>query len=188
VTPRVCDLNLQKVDRIGELCPACKKGHLQPTGQSNWDRTNEKHGSFVEARGYQCDNPECAILHAGVQAGVGVGVSADLRVSNPKDVNGQKMLVTTVKTRVETAIQETTVRRTTEGERADIQLKFINHPDRGVEYLHIHCQSDYELSPWGISDGRPISDKYEFYKENGKQIILCRICKRAWSLAGWSPD
>jgi hypothetical protein len=112
----------------------------------------------------------------------------DLRVKNPKVVNGKKKLVTTVKTRVSGSVQETTLRRTIDGKRADLQLKFINHPNGEVEYLHIHCLTDKESSSWGKSSGQPIEKFYELSQEKGSQIVRCKICKQAWPIKGWTPD
>jgi len=74
-------------------------------------------------------------------------IQIDVRIRNPKDANG-KQLVTTVKTRVEGSVQEPTLKRTVKGEHADLQLKFINHPNGKVKYLHIHCQNNYWEASW----------------------------------------
>jgi hypothetical protein len=65
-----------RMTRTGELCPTCKQGRLQPTGQANWNKTDKDKGVFQEGRGYQCDNPDCATFHAEMKAGVGVSASA----------------------------------------------------------------------------------------------------------------
>jgi len=114
--------------------------------------------------------------------------SVQLRVKNPKTINGKKELVTTVKTTVLKNVQETTLKRTLDGEHADLQLKFINNPDGKVEYVHVHCQKDYDLSPWGKSSGEPLEKFYEFSQENGLQIVRCKICMRAWPISGWAPE
>jgi hypothetical protein len=114
--------------------------------------------------------------------------SVEVRVKNPKVINGKKELVTTVKTRVTGQAQETTLKRTVNGEHADLQLKFINHPDGTVEYLHIHCQKDKESSSWGKSSGELIERFYEFSQEKDSQIIRCKRCKRAWPFEGWKSD
>ncbi|MGA3108168.1 MAG: hypothetical protein ABSD99_01740 [Candidatus Bathyarchaeia archaeon] len=44
-----------------------------------------------------------------------ISMQLDVRVKNPKVVDGKKKLVTTVKTRVLGSVQETTLRRTIDG-------------------------------------------------------------------------
>jgi hypothetical protein len=60
--------------RRGELCPPCKIGHLRPTGQTEWDKTHK--GSSREARGYRCDNPDCANFHGQASSEIGISVTA----------------------------------------------------------------------------------------------------------------
>jgi hypothetical protein len=112
----------------------------------------------------------------------------DLRVQNPKAVNGKKMFVTTVKTAVIGNVQETTLKRTIDGEHADLQLKFILHADGRVEYLHIHCLKDKELSFWGKASELPIEKLYDVSQGDRSQIIRCKICNRAWSSSGWQTS
>jgi hypothetical protein len=112
----------------------------------------------------------------------------DIRVKNPKPVNGKKRLVTTVKTTISGNAQETTVKRTINGEHADLQLKFINRPKGKVEYLHIHCQKDKQSSKWGKASGLPIEKFYDIFQDNNSQIIRCKICRRKWSSGGWTAN
>jgi len=110
----------------------------------------------------------------------------DIRVKNPKLVNGKKRLVTTVKSTSSGNVQETTIKRTIDGEHADLQLKFINQPNGKVEYLHIHCQKDKQLSEWGRASGVLSKKFYDILQDNESQIIRCKTCKRKWSNAGWA--
>jgi len=117
-----------------------------------------------------------------------ISTQLDIRVKNPKIINGKSELVTTVKTRVKGTVQETTLKRTVDGQKADLQLKFINHPDGTVDYVHIHCQTDYESSPWGKATGRPLEELYEFFQEKDSQVIRCKKCGREWPLGGWATS
>jgi hypothetical protein len=117
-----------------------------------------------------------------------ISTELKIRVKNPKTIKGKNEFVTTVKTSVKGTVQETTLKRTIDGEKADLQLKFINHPDGTVEYVHIHCQTDYESSRWGKASGRPLEELYEFFQGKGSQVIRCKKCKRVWPLAGWATS
>ena len=108
----------------------------------------------------------------------------DIRVKNPKPVNGKKRLVTSVKTTISGDVQETTLKRTIDGEHADLQLKFINQPNGEVSYVHIHCQKDKQSSGWGKASGPAVETFYDIFKDNNAQIIRCKICKRKWNTAG----
>ena len=110
----------------------------------------------------------------------------DIRVKNPKPANGKETLVTSLKTTISGNVQETTVKRTIDGEHADLQLKFINQPNGKVEYLHIHCQKDKQSSEWGQASGLPIKKFYDISQDNNSQIIRCKVCGRKWSTAGWA--
>ena len=59
------------MSRTGELCPACKEGHLKPTGQKMWVRMEGKDQPVQELAGYECD--KCGVLHAEFKATFGVG-------------------------------------------------------------------------------------------------------------------
>ena len=60
------------IEDASTKCPACKKGRLKPTVQRTWIRTDAKEQPYQESSGYQCDNPECGVLHAEVKASVGI--------------------------------------------------------------------------------------------------------------------
>jgi len=110
-----------------------------------------------------------------------------IRIQNPKRVNGKNMNVTTVKADIDGIdddVHNTTIKRTVEGESADLQIKFKVEKDGGVELLHVHCLRDKELSEWSKSSELPIETFYDGSQNNGSQIIRCKACGRRWSTTG----
>ena len=107
-----------------------------------------------------------------------------IRIQNPKRVNGKNMNVTTVKAGIDDDVHDTTIKRTIEGESADLQIKFKAGKDGGIEVLHVHCQHDKEPSEWSKSSGLPIETFYDVSLDNGSQIIRCKACGRRWSSVG----
>jgi hypothetical protein len=102
-------------------------------------------------------------------------------------VNGKDMKVTTVKAATDDTggdVQNTTIKRTVEGESADLQIKFKVEEDGRVELLHVHCLSDKERSEWRKSSELPIETFYDISQDNGSQIIRCKACERRWSTVG----
>ena len=117
-------------------------------------------------------------------AGNSKGGLSKIRIQNPKRVNGKNMNVTTVKAGIDDDVHNTTIKRTVEGEPADIQIKFKVEKDGGVQFLHVHCQHDKEPSEWSKSSGLPIETFYDVSQDNGSQIIRCKVCGKRWSTAG----
>ncbi len=75
------------------------------------------------------------------------GIS-DIRTQNPKHVNGKKMNVTTVKVGIHDKVNAATIKRTDEGESADLQIRSKANKNGTVELLHVHCQHDKKSSEW----------------------------------------
>jgi hypothetical protein len=112
-----------------------------------------------------------------------------LRVQAPAVRGGKQVMVTTVKTTVTDQYDSRTVTRTIDGESADLQLKWLKHPDGTLEFWHIHCQSRTPpckgKSRWSKISGLPIEKFYEVtQKAPTSWIIRCKTCGRRWSSAG----
>ena len=107
-----------------------------------------------------------------------------VRIQNPLFVSGEKMNVTTMKVGIDDDVYASTIKRTVEGESADLQIMFRVNKDGTAELLHVHCQYDKESSEWGKASGRSIDEFYEISQVNGEQIIRCKVCERRWSSVG----
>jgi hypothetical protein len=62
----------------GDLCPACKIGHLHAQGFRRTQENPENKASFEDDIAYKCDNPSCGIVHYSVGRGAGVGGHGDV--------------------------------------------------------------------------------------------------------------
>ena len=75
-------------DLTGEVCPECHEGHLYPVGHSADDTKDPIPVSGEQRSGrsdYECDRCGFRTKAHGVVAGVGVGISADVKVKNADD-------------------------------------------------------------------------------------------------------
>jgi hypothetical protein len=73
-----------------------------------------------------------------------------------------------------------TIKRTINGEAADLQIKFVlegNH----WNMVHVHCMKCKATSEWKRSSGQSLSDKYLCENiGNGIFKITCKSCWRVW--------
>lgn len=121
-----------------------------------------------------------------------VKVADDLPVSDTLDLrakhsvlrNGEELRITTLKTTVTDAEESKTVKRTIDGEKADLQLKWVKHSDGTFEFVHLHCMKDWESSNWSKTFGFPIEELYDVTQASGTWIVRCKKCGRRWSSAG----
>lgn len=122
--------------------------------------------------------------HAEAFGTINVKTGLGIRIQNPQYVNGKKMNVTTVKAGIDGNVQETTIKRTMEGESADIQIKLRTDKDGRVELVHVHCQKDKEYASWGKASRLPIEKFFDISQDDGASIIRCKACGRRWSSIG----
>ena len=109
----------------------------------------------------------------------------ELRVRRPAVRDGKEVKITTVKTTATDDDDSRTVKRTIDGERADLQLKSIKHSDGAIEFVHIHCMRDKETSDWRKTSGLPIEKFYEVTQKAATSWeIRCKTCGGRWSSAG----
>jgi hypothetical protein len=169
---------------VGDVCPKCKKGRMYPTGKversSSSEYSKTKGQEELAWDEFQCDICEHIVREITNRDRGEERELTGIRVQTPKSVNGKKMNVTTVKAAIDDNVYATTIRRTTEGESADLQIKFRVNKDGTVEFLHVHCQCDKESSGWGKADGRPIEELYDKSQVDGSTIIGCKACGRRW--------
>ena len=116
--------------------------------------------------------------HGAGNANVGI---SEIRAKSLKDEN---VRVAISRARINDNVHDTTIQRTVDGEAADLQLKFRIGKDGTVDYLHIHCQKDYQSSPWGKANGLPIDRSYEISNDDGSHIIRCKTCGIRWGSTG----
>lgn len=116
-----------------------------------------------------------------------VSDTLDLRVKHPVLRNGEELRITTLKTTVTDAEENRTVKMTVDGERADLQLKWVKHSDGTFEFVHLHCMKDWESSNWSKTSGSPKEEFYDVTQKSGTWIVRCKKCGRRWSSAGNTP-
>jgi len=97
--------------------------------------------------------------------------------------DGKKLKVTILKTHVDNREEERTIKRTIDGEKADLQVKWVKHSD-GIEIVHIHCMRDKKSNEWGRASGTPVEKSYHLVQKNTTWEITCKKCGRKWNTGG----
>jgi hypothetical protein len=105
-----------------------------------------------------------------------VSETASIRVRNPVIRKGKKILVTTAKEGPEGA----TIRRTTSGELADLQIKMVSG-----QIVHLHCLKDAEASAFNRGGSRDLKELYDIFPV---LRIRCRTCGREWFNDGFNCE
>lgn len=115
--------------------------------------------------------------------GNGISNSLDLRVAHPVKRNGKELMITTLKSHADDKEEARTIKRTIDGEKAALQVKWTKHQNE-LEMVHIHCLTDKESSEWGKSSGLPIESLYDLTQQDGGWKITCKKCGRTWNTSG----
>jgi hypothetical protein len=89
-------------------------------------------------------------------------------------IGGKKYMITKLKTDVAGNEDSRTIKRTTKGESADLQLKFVRNSKDEAELVHVHCQKDKSN----------IESLYIISKSDPSFLVTCKICGRAWNSGG----
>ena len=108
----------------------------------------------------------------------------ELRATRPVERRGKKIKVTVVKTTVDNEEEARTIKRTVDGESADLQIKWVKHPSGEFEIVHLHCMKDKERSAWNRTEKMLIDKVYDVTKNDGTWTIRCRTCGRVWKSGG----
>jgi hypothetical protein len=93
--------------------------------------------------------------------------------------------MTIAKTMVNGREEDRTVKRTIDGERADLQLKWAREYNGNLTFVHIHCMKDKGSSEWSRTSWQPMSRLYTVtQKGDTSWDVLCNICGRKWNSGG----
>jgi cell division inhibitor SulA len=112
-----------------------------------------------------------------------LSATPSFRVKRHKRINGNDVMVTVMRSAVVGNIAQATVMRTTDGEQADLQLRYIMRKSGKVEFLHIHCLKDKQSTEWRKESGLP-SEKFYEISQDDTWFIVCKRCKRTWNSSG----
>ncbi len=112
-----------------------------------------------------------------------VSDSLDIRVTHPVKRVGKELRVTTLKSHVDDREENRTLKRTVDGEKAQLQVKWIKRPN-GIEIVHMHCLTDKKSSEWGKSSGVPLDKFYNLIQKDAVWEITCKKCHRRWNTSG----
>lgn len=114
----------------------------------------------------------------------GLGLSLGLRTTKPVVIDGKRFQISVLKTNVVGLVEDRTVKRTVEGESADLQLKFVKNEKGTYELVHVHCLKDKDRSEWSRTMGVPLDRLYVVTRAQPSFLVTCRICHRTWSSGG----
>ncbi len=119
------------------------------------------NASLPETKGNELKKD--AVSHGAIRSSVG------LRATDSKGF-------VTGKTNAFSQVEDRTVRRTINGERADLQVKYV-----AGTIVHVHCMKCHQSNEWKRSSGLPISSKFDVSGVSpGIQRIRCKRCNREW--------
>lgn len=109
----------------------------------------------------------------------------EARLRRPVIRKGKEMKLTILKTGVSDHEEARTIRRTLDGERADLQIKWVKHPPGEFEIVHLHCMKDKSTSEWKRGGKVPLENLYETRKVNPTTLVVkCKSCRRQWNSGG----
>jgi|SRR5208282_4744469 len=110
--------------------------------------------------------------------------SVDIRVKHPTTRNDEEVMITTLKSHVDDTVEERTIKRTVNEEKADLQVKWIKHSN---EIVHMHCMKDKKSNEWGKASRLPVENFYRISRKETEIEITCNKCGRTWNTAGLPP-
>jgi|SRR5208282_4169970 len=113
--------------------------------------------------------------------------SGKLRLRRPVRRDGKREDITILKSTVGETSEDRTIKRTIDGEKAALQIKWVVGSDGTIEIVHIHCMKDKPSSEWSKRSSLPVERFYEVSHKDDIWLIKCKICGRKWDSSG-SPN
>jgi hypothetical protein len=115
--------------------------------------------------------------------------SFQIRVMRPVKRDGHRRVITILKSSTGESVEERTIKRTIDGEKACLQIKWVTGSDGINEPVHIDCEKHKPSTEfeWRRGLGIPVERFYEVSENSGIWLIKCKTCGRKWDSSG-SPN